>query len=760
MWGLVVLIGFVFLSGCASVNIKGGGSNVPPDKPKLVSPETVKMSPETLARIRPTIQEYLDREVIAGAVTLVARQGKIVHLDAMGYRDAGDQAPMKTDTIFRIYSMTKPIASVALMILYDEGHFKLDDPISKWLPEFSDPKVAVKLVKNENGEEVLQTVPAVRPITFRHVLTHTAGLSNSYMGKLTRKVFRKASRKRSREETVGDFVKRYAAVPLNYHPGDQWQYSRATCVVGRLVEVISGRNLDRFMRERIFKPLKMTDTSFYLPMEKLPRFAANYTPGPGKKITLMDPASRYSGFVRKPHVYYSGSGGLLSTANDYFRFCQMMLNKGELGGSRILKKETVELMTRSHTGNLNLWLAPGASFGLGFAINPVDSETSGAAGTYSWGGAAYTKFWIDPKREMISILMTQVLANTHLTLHTRFSTLANQALLGTSSPASQVKGLGTEFNYEMNPKFTINFPKGTTRAKPTSPLQVFAAKTPNGVTIQATVMEKPAGIKLEDYAVKAYLPGLESTGIALKAKVTANTEFILKDGTKAYRAEVQWIFKPMKVRLMTQMMTAYRGDKLVSIAAHPWTDPEEVVPIIESLRFGPVLSSFKEADSPYKKTRQVHKSHPQVFENTTYEYKKTPAFSFRFPDDSTKAQLNSPGQVLAGKTPEGVPFGVAVNQVPLGLDLSEVGPDYYAAYLEKNGVGSDIKILKNQEIRLKCGTRAYLTEFDWFFQGNRLITTQLVSAFKENKWVYASVHPLQFPWETTAIVKSLNFCER
>ncbi|MCP4755621.1 MAG: beta-lactamase family protein [Proteobacteria bacterium] len=741
---LILVLTIAVFAGCAQKE-----TQIP--KLSLAKPEAVEMSSATLSKIGPTVQEYLDRKMIPGAVTLVARKGKVVHFEARGFRDVGAKAPMRRDTIFRIYSMTKPIASVALMILYDEGHFQLDDPISKWLPEFSNPVVAVAPGK---------AVPAARPITFRHVLTHTAGLSNAYLGDLTKKAYRKAQRRRNREETLADVIRRYATVPLNYHPGDKWQYSRATCVVGRLVEVISEQSLDVFTRERIFEPLKMRDTSYYLPLEKLPRLAASYSPGPGRMIVLLDPASEYSGYVGKPHVYFMGSSGLLSTATDYFRFCQMMLNKGELDGKQILKPGTVELMARNHTGKLQLWLAPGAGFGLGFAVNPVDSESNGAAGTYSWGGAAYTNFWIDPKREMVGVSMTQVMPNSHLNLHKRFSTLANQALVGSSETGKQSAGLGTEFTYDQAPRFTLNFAKGTTRGKPTNSSQVFAAKTPEGVVFQASVNDIPEGIEVKDFAEKSYMPGLETTPIAEKTRITSNAEFTLSDGTKAYKSEVQWIYKPMKILIRTQVMSAYKDGKVVSVTAHPWSNPEEVWPVIESLRFGKKISGLAERSAEKKKMpERVYQPHPELLNTTTYKHDKSPIFSFTFPKDGTKARPTAPNQLLAGKTPRGVGFQAAIDDIPAGIELSEVGPAFYAVNLEKSGAGSEIEVLKNEEIKLKCGTPAYYSEIEWTYMGSRLLITQLVSAYKNGKWISISAHPWQFPSETTPIVKSLNFCD-
>ena len=404
-------------------------------------PEEVGMSSERLARIRPAMQRYLDQQLIPGAVTLVARHGRVVHLDTIGLRDVESGNPMTADTIFRIASMTKPITSVALMMLFEEGHFLLSDPVSKWIPEFADPRVAEPVPPDEfSGLLPYRLVTADRPITIRHLLTHTTGLSATPRG-MTQEEFMKVQQRQRPDETIGDFVKRYAKVPLNRHPGEAWNYSRATCVVGHLVEIMSGMPLDEYFRERIFKPLNMPDTCFYLPVEKLDRFAACYTPGEDLRIQLTDAPTPESRFVKEPHTYFMGSGGLVSTIADYYRFDQMMLNGGELDGARILGRKTVEFMTKIHTGDLPIWLpGPWAGFGLGFAvarnidnINTLKAEHSGptpwSVGTYTWGGAFCTYPFVDPVENLIGIVMTQVGPYRHLNIRQEFTGLAYQAIV-------------------------------------------------------------------------------------------------------------------------------------------------------------------------------------------------------------------------------------------------------------------------------------------------------------------------------------------
>src|SRR5215813_1024172 len=290
----------------------------------VAKPEEVGMSTDRVARIRTSMQRYVDRGEVPGVVTLVARRGRVVHFDAVGYRDAESKAPMTTDAIFRIASMTKPITSVALMMLYEQGHFLLSDPISKFLPEFADMKVAVPAPAGEAVAAPYKLMPAARPITIRHVLTHTAGLPNSYRG-MTQQQYTKTIERQDPNETMADVAKRIAKLPLNFHPGDAWEYGPGTDIVGRLVEVISGESLDEYFRKHIFEPMGMTDTYFYLPASKVGRFTAQYAPGDANKIKLVDAPSVQSRWIKEPHVFFAGAGGLVSTAADYLRFHQMML---------------------------------------------------------------------------------------------------------------------------------------------------------------------------------------------------------------------------------------------------------------------------------------------------------------------------------------------------------------------------------------------------------------------------------------------------
>lgn len=432
LFSLLAVLSLALTGGNRSALSTSGASPVAQGLP-TAKPEEVGMSSDRLARIRAGMRRYVDRGLVPGAVTLVARRGRVVHFDAIGYRDVEAKAPMTTDTIFRIASMTKPIASVALMMLYEEGHFLLNDPISKYLPEFSKMQVAQALPAGEGGGAKYRLVPATRPITFKHVLTHTAGFPNAYRG-VTREEYLKTYPRKGPHETIADVVRRLATMPLNFEPGEAWEYGPATDVVGRLVEVISGKTLDEFLRERIFKPLKMNDTHFYLPASKLPRFAANYEPDEknSNRIKLVEAPTAESRWVKLPHNYFSGGGGLVSTASDYLRFHQMMLNGGELDGVRLLGRKTVEMMTTNHIGDLPVWLTgPGFGFGLGYSIVKDNGVTGQATsvGTYGWGGAFCTYFQVDPKEELIGIVMTQVRPYTHINIRQEFIALALQAIV-------------------------------------------------------------------------------------------------------------------------------------------------------------------------------------------------------------------------------------------------------------------------------------------------------------------------------------------
>lgn len=394
-------------------------------------PKSAGFSAERLQRIDARLQDYIDRGEVAGVVGLIARRGKVVYHKSFGYRDAEARAPMTNDVIFRIASMTKPIASVALMMLWEEGRFQLRDPVAKYLPEFAAMEVARPVEPGDSARGPYTTAKATRPITIQHLLTHTAGLANPYRG-ITRSLYNELRANRKPGGTVGDYVSKLAKLPLNFQPGEHWEYGPATDVAGHLVEVLSGATLDEFLADRIFGPLGMPDTHFYLPSAKLPRFAALYRPDQEGKIELQETPDGKSRWVRPPHVYFSGAGGLVSTASDYFRFHQMMLNGGELDGVRLLSPRTVRTMTANHIGSKPVWLrGAGYGFGLGYSVT-TDAGLSAmpnAEGTYGWGGAYCTVFWVDPKDELIGILMTQVRPYTHLNIRQDFQTLTYQALV-------------------------------------------------------------------------------------------------------------------------------------------------------------------------------------------------------------------------------------------------------------------------------------------------------------------------------------------
>ena len=356
------------------------------------------------------MQRYIDADMVAGVVTLIAKKGEIVHLKAQGHRYIEGGERMSTDDIFVIMSMTKPIVSTALMMLFEEGYFLLDDPISKYMPEYVDKEV---LVETDGG---VRRVQADRPITFRHVLTHTAGVNPS-QDLLSEDEQAFPRRAPTLEETL---VAR-APLPLAFHPGDQWRYGSSTDYVALLVERISGQSLDLFLKERIFEPLGMVDTHYNVPASKVDRVVAVYSPtGPGNTIELRSaPATR-----EQPTAYFGGTAGLSSTAADYFRFSQMILNGGELNGVRLLSPTTVNLMITNHTGDLPIYIkgADAYGFGLGFTMltDPDRSRQALTPGTFGWGGAYGTVFWIDPVEDMVSILMMQMSRYSHFTLRQEF----------------------------------------------------------------------------------------------------------------------------------------------------------------------------------------------------------------------------------------------------------------------------------------------------------------------------------------------------
>jgi CubicO group peptidase (beta-lactamase class C family) len=370
------------------------------------SPEQAGFSAEKLARVKPVIQTMLDKKETAGVVTLLIRHGKVVQLDAMGMQDIDAGKPMQTDTIFRIYSMSKPITTVAAMMLLEEGRFQLDEPVSKYLPEFK----GIQVYGGKDNERV----PADREVSIRDLMRHTSGLTYGFFGNsAVDKLYRQHNVLSAPSDDLAGLVTRLSKLPLIYQPGTHFNYSVSSDVLGRLVEVVSGKSLAEFFQERIFAPLDMKDTGFFVAEEKLARFAACYGPaeGGGLKVTEQFNASRF----RRPPKLLSGGGGLVSTARDYGRFCQMVLEGGELQGKRLLRKETVEQMTKNQLPdeampiNLGGVDRPGVGFGLGFSVIVDGGKTSGAPvqGEYGWGGAASTHFWISPKHELVVVLLQQ-----------------------------------------------------------------------------------------------------------------------------------------------------------------------------------------------------------------------------------------------------------------------------------------------------------------------------------------------------------------
>lgn len=372
------------------------------------APEEVGLSAEKLGRIKPALQALIDDQKVAGAITLVARKGKVVYFEAMGLRDIESQKPMQPDTIFRIYSMTKPIASTAVMMLVDEGKIGLDDAASKYLPELKGLKVFVKATAD--GPEIEEPK---RDMTVRDLLRHTSGLTYGLFGSTpVDQMYLKAGVLNPAGKLT-DMTAKLGQIPLLFQPGTKWNYSVSIDVLGRIVEVVSGKPLDDFIEERICRPLDMKDTAFYVPQEKLDRFATNYGPKTGGGLAVTD-APRTSSYRSRP-AFLSGGGGLVSTARDYARFCQMIANGGELNGKRLLKGETVQTMTRNQLPEsaIPIALGPiireGVGFGLGFSVrvstNPL--VPARALGECGWGGMASTHFWIVPRDDLIVIALQQ-----------------------------------------------------------------------------------------------------------------------------------------------------------------------------------------------------------------------------------------------------------------------------------------------------------------------------------------------------------------
>lgn len=418
-----------FVAQTATATAKGGLLTA--------TPEAVGLSAERLERITGAIQKSIEQGRLAGGVALVARHGKVAYFKAVGDADREAKIPMRADHIFRICSMTKPITSVAVMMLYEDGRLMLNQPVADFIPEFKNMKVLEPPVPQDRTSPAGALVDAKRPITIRHLLTHTSGLAyqdNARVGMLYRDAGIDGGITHHKDK-VGDAMKKLAAQPLLFQPGDAWQYGLSIDVLGYLVEVISGKSLDQFLRERIFQPLGMNDTAFYFPKEKAARFPRAYSFFPDKRLEpildgqlLYDGNSAYTADYpyAAPGTYFSGGGGLSSTAEDYFRFCQMMLNGGQLDGTRILSRKTVELMTQDHVQGKR---ADGG-FGLGFGVvsEPRFLTELGSIGTYDWAGFYFTRFIIDPKEDLIVIFMSQLHPDNGLDLDRKVIRLAYQAI--------------------------------------------------------------------------------------------------------------------------------------------------------------------------------------------------------------------------------------------------------------------------------------------------------------------------------------------
>ncbi|MFT7723221.1 MAG: serine hydrolase domain-containing protein [Roseateles sp.] len=405
------------LAGAALAHAPGAAAR-PPQAAAAIDAQG--FSPERLKRLDAAIDEQIAQRQLAGGVMVVLRDGRPVVFKAYGQQDIENARPMRTDTIFRIASMTKALTTVAALMLYEEGRFLLKDPVARYLPAFANVQVA----RPGGGTEKPH-----RPLTIHDLLTHTAGIS--YGPGPAQAAYAAAGMTDwylvGRDETLAQWTDRLAALPLQGQPGERFTYGYATDVLGRLVEVVSGQPLDRFIQQRITGPLRMVDTSFHLPPEKAGRLANVYGLE-GGRLTLMETAAR-SDFIDGPRKLISGGAGLLSTAGDYARFLQMLLNRGELDGQRLLSPKTVALMTADHLGAKSGGDADG--FGLGFWVNvrPGGFKELGSPGAFGWGSAYFPQYTVDPQERLVILFMTQLRPAGNSTLHLRVRTLTYQALV-------------------------------------------------------------------------------------------------------------------------------------------------------------------------------------------------------------------------------------------------------------------------------------------------------------------------------------------
>jgi CubicO group peptidase (beta-lactamase class C family) len=396
---------------------------------KIVTPESQGFSLTRLSRIDAHMQRYVDESKLVGIIAAIARRGQLVYRETFGQMDREAGKPMELDAIFRIYSMSKPITSVAVMMLYEEGRFLLHDPVSRFIPGFKHTKVFAG--ETESGFELTDLE---REITILDLLTHTSGLSYGsepdqvYVDKLYQQRIWEAWRG-DRDATLEELVRELTFMPLVFQPGSAWRYSMATDVLGYLVQVLSGMPFEQFLQERIFEPLGMVDTDFYVPEAKVDRFAVVYGPAEGGGIKALD--AQMGRDYTHPTKCPSGGGGLVSTTADYLCFAQMMLNKGELDGVRLLGRKTVEWMTINHLPNgLHLPAGPWRKFGLGVDVwASLSGHPQGSVGRYGWGGAAGTRFWVDPQEALIGLFMVQIMPGSHYPIQDEFEVLTYQALV-------------------------------------------------------------------------------------------------------------------------------------------------------------------------------------------------------------------------------------------------------------------------------------------------------------------------------------------
>lgn len=392
------------------------------------APESVGMSSVKLQRLTAALQDYVDEGRLSGAVAIVARRGKIAYFEAIGQLDKESSTPMTSDAIFRIASQTKALVSVGVMMLQEDGKLLITDPVGKYLPEFMDTSVA-----QPNGRGTYDIVAANRPITIRDLLTHTAGISYGSgpasdrwdEAGITGWYFA------NRNESAGAVMARLAALPLDAHPGERWIYGYNTDILGAMIEKITGETLGAFLRERLLRPLGLTDTHFFLPQNKVDRLATVYSSTDDGIERAPDPGHMVGqgAYVNGPRKSFSGGAGLLSTATDYATFLQMMLNGGELNGTRVLSRTTVNSMITSHTGDLDF--RPGQGFGLGFSV-VQDAAALGlptSTGEFGWGGAYHSTYWVDPIEEMVVVYLTQLIPARNIDDHGKLRTLIHQAIV-------------------------------------------------------------------------------------------------------------------------------------------------------------------------------------------------------------------------------------------------------------------------------------------------------------------------------------------